>query len=308
MNTQEFTSKNTSVNKAKLPAIYNKLNWEIIKETDKIYFVNDWVIDYGCGKYVDHIKSFLINKGFYFMGYDLYNQPMDKNQETIETLESSTPIGVIICSNLLCVIKEDEIVQQIVNQVTATRQPYFFTVYEGDKSGVGKQTGEDQWQRNQKLKSIYSQFFANVPDAIVYKGTICNKDYKNYLKKTKENKDMKYETNYYFYEENINGNFDNVEPHHYSIWTKKYPTPQNDLDILFECLEVERIGCKHVMVEKQVVNMHTKEYIDSDEAVVTIDYLAYTQELSPFINWDKTNMPPIYKIDREKSKITINDN
>jgi hypothetical protein len=85
------------------------------------------------------------------MGYDLYNQPMDKNQETIKTLESSTPIGVIICSNLLCVIKEDEIVQQIVNQVTATRQPYFFTVYEGDKSGVGKQTGEDQWQRNQKL-------------------------------------------------------------------------------------------------------------------------------------------------------------
>ena len=101
MNTQEFTSKNTSVNKAKLPAIYNKLNWELIKETDKIYFVNDWVIDYGCGKYVDHIKSFLINKGFYFMGYDLYNQPMDKNQEIIETLESSTPIGVIICSNLL---------------------------------------------------------------------------------------------------------------------------------------------------------------------------------------------------------------
>lgn len=119
---------------------------------------------------------------------------------------------------------------------------------------------------------------------------------------------MKYETNYYFYEENINGNFNNVEPHHYSIWTKEYPTPQNDLDILFECLEVERIGCKHVMVEKQVINMHTEEYVDSDEAVVTIDYLAYTNELSSFINWDKTNMPPIYKIDREKSKIIISDN
>ena len=183
MRTQEFTSKNTSVNKTKLPAIYNKLNWEFIKETDKAYFINDFVVDYGCGKYTDHIKSFLKDKKFYFVGYDVYNQPMDKNQEALEVLESSTPIGVVICSNLLCVIKENEIVQQIVNQVTATRQPYFFTVYEGNKSGAGKQTGKDQWQRNQSLKSIYNQFFAEVPDAIVYKGTICNKDYKRYLNK-----------------------------------------------------------------------------------------------------------------------------
>lgn len=183
MNTQEFTSKNTSVNKAKLPAIYNKLNWKFIKENDKAYFVNDWVIDYGCGKYTDHIKSFLKDKGFYFIGYDVYNQPMDKNQEALEALENGTSIGVVICSNLLCVIKEDEIVQQIVNQVTATRQPYFFTVYEANKSGIGRQTGKDQWQRNQTLKSIYNQFFTNIPDAIIYKGTICNKDCKKYLDK-----------------------------------------------------------------------------------------------------------------------------
>lgn len=182
MKKQEFTSKNTSINKTKLPAIYKKLNWEFIKETDKAYFVNDFVIDYGCGKYTEHIKSFLKNKGFYFMGYDLYNQHIDKNQETLKVLESTTSIGTIICSNLLCVIKEDEIVQEIVNKVTKTRQPYFFTIYEGDKSGIGKQTGKDKWQRNQKLKAIYEQFFTNVPDAIIYKGTICNKDYKRYLK------------------------------------------------------------------------------------------------------------------------------
>ena len=118
---------------------------------------------------------------------------------------------------------------------------------------------------------------------------------------------MKYETNYYFYEENINGNFDNVEPHHYSIWTKEYPTPQNDLDILFECLEIERIGCKHVMVEKpgEDENGH---YIDSDTAIVEIVYVAYTQELSPYIDWDiNSSLPPIYAIDREKSKIKINN-
>ena len=36
---------------------------------------------------------------------------------------------------------------------------------------------------NESLKSSDEQFFANVPDAIVYKGTICNKDYKRYLNK-----------------------------------------------------------------------------------------------------------------------------
>ena len=117
----------------------------------------------------------------------------------------------------------------------------------------------------------------------------------------------KFETNYYFYEENLNGNFKNVEPHHYSIWTTECPTPQNDLDVLFECLEIERIGCKHVMVEKTVTNINTGDYVDSDEAIVEIVYLAYTQELSSFIDWNKTNMPPIYKIDRDKSKIIIND-
>ena len=39
---QEFTSKNTSINTKKLPAIYNKIDWE--KCRGKIVF------DYGCGK------------------------------------------------------------------------------------------------------------------------------------------------------------------------------------------------------------------------------------------------------------------
>ena len=115
----------------------------------------------------------------------------------------------------------------------------------------------------------------------------------------------KYKTNYSFYEENINGNFDNVEPHEYSISTVEYPTPENDLDVLFECLEVERVGCKHIMVEKTVED-ENGEYIDSDSAIVEIVYIAYTQELSSYFDWSLAKgMPPIYKIDREKSKITI---
>ena len=46
MNKQEFTSKNTSINKAKLPAIYNKLNWEFIKETNKLQISKPIIIHY----------------------------------------------------------------------------------------------------------------------------------------------------------------------------------------------------------------------------------------------------------------------
>lgn len=116
-----------------------------------------------------------------------------------------------------------------------------------------------------------------------------------------------YRTNYSFYEENINGNFNNVEPYEYSILTEKHPTPQNDLDVLFECMEIERIGCKHIMVEK-IIEDKNGDYIDSDIAIVEIEYIAYTQELSPYIDWDiVSNLPPIYAIDREKSKIKINN-
>lgn len=117
----------------------------------------------------------------------------------------------------------------------------------------------------------------------------------------------KYKTNYSFYEENINGNFDNVEPHEYSISTIEHPTPENDLDVLFECLEIERIGCKHVMVEK-IIEDENGDYVDSDLTIIEIEYIAYTHELSSYINWNiASSLPPIYAIDREKSKIKINN-
>jgi hypothetical protein len=119
-----------------------------------------------------------------------------------------------------------------------------------------------------------------------------------------------YRTNYSFYEENINGEFNNVEPYEYSILTEKHPTSQNDLDVLFECMEIERIGATKLLVEKEIVKTDKgeTEYVDSDTAIVDIQCIAYTRELSPYINWEVSNkVPPIYKVDREKTKFTINN-
>ena len=77
---QTFTSATTSINSTKLPAVYGKLPFKPVA-----------LLDYGCGKYTDHIRS-----------------------------------------------------------------------------GVGRQTGPDQWQRNEKL-SAYLRFF---PGAEIRKGMI----------------------------------------------------------------------------------------------------------------------------------------
>ena len=49
---QTYTSKATSINRSKLPAVYNKA-----------IFSAPFVFDYGCGKYTDHIRQHLNGQG-----------------------------------------------------------------------------------------------------------------------------------------------------------------------------------------------------------------------------------------------------
>ena len=79
----------------------------------------------------------------------------------------------------------DEIIQMIINEIIklSNTKPYFFKIYEGNKSGVGKQTKKDCWQRNQKTKDYLQQFdFAGIYAPIVYKGFITNEKGKELLK------------------------------------------------------------------------------------------------------------------------------
>jgi hypothetical protein len=86
----------------------------------------------------------------------------------------------IICSNVLNVISDIsivfDIVRKIFNKVTLRKQAIFVTVYEGDKSGVGKITKKDCYQRNQVL-SDYLKYFNAVfctNDFVIKKGVITN--------------------------------------------------------------------------------------------------------------------------------------
>ena len=60
---QEFSSANTSINSTKLPAIYNKIDWKKVR--NNWYETHDemswpFVLDYGCGRYTEHINEFLM--------------------------------------------------------------------------------------------------------------------------------------------------------------------------------------------------------------------------------------------------------
>lgn len=61
-----YTSANTSINSEKLPRIFSKISdiWEEYSA----------VLDYGCGKYTDHIKGHCMQHNKCYLPVDPYNQ------------------------------------------------------------------------------------------------------------------------------------------------------------------------------------------------------------------------------------------
>lgn len=162
---QTYTSSATSINSTKLPAVYRKAN-----------LTAPVVFDYGCGKYTDHIKDYLRKtSGTVLLPFDPFNQPTEVNNESsryvMSCMQQMLPVDVV-CSNVLNVIDDDDTIAEIAGQieriVSHTNGTGYITVYEGNRSGVGRQTGTDQYQRNEPLRS-YLKYFRN---ARVYKGMI----------------------------------------------------------------------------------------------------------------------------------------
>lgn len=136
---QLYTSAATSINKNRLPAIYNKITFES----------GENVLDYGCGKYTEHIKAFMENKGVCWFGYDPFNQTASYNFNELLGVNRVT-LDRVILSNVLNVIDDIETILRVVRVAKnfCPRKGVFITVYEGNKSGVGSVTKFDCYQRN----------------------------------------------------------------------------------------------------------------------------------------------------------------
>ena len=146
---QKMTSANTSINKGKLPASTKKINWE--------QYRGQKALDIGGGKF-DNLKDHL--KAEYDIDlyiYDKFNRTAEENVKAL-----SCEPQVVICNNVLNVIDANEVVEEIVARIVGYTVCFdadaYVSVYEGDKTGKGRVTKKDCYQRNERLTE-YLKFF-----------------------------------------------------------------------------------------------------------------------------------------------------
>ena len=137
---QSYSSALTSINSKKLPSGYKVMHKMI--QNGELSHIKE-ILDYGCGRYVNHISSDAMNYCDIWSGYDLTWYP---NKETLLTRKNLT-----ICSNVLNVIDSDEVVDDILMLLGKISDTVIITIYEGNKTGVGKVSKADCYQRNERL-------------------------------------------------------------------------------------------------------------------------------------------------------------
>ena len=129
---QKFTSKDTSINKNRVPALFKKVSFFGVKTN----------YDCGGGKY-DTATDYLLTIGIINHIVDKYNRTKEWNKKHDVVCDSAT------CSNVLNVIAEKEIRKEIIIECYNHCKMFTaFYIYEGNKSNKGKKTKKDCWQNN----------------------------------------------------------------------------------------------------------------------------------------------------------------
>ena len=152
--TQEYTSANTSINSAKLPAIFSMVNFK--PET-----IN---LDYGGGKF-DNATTALEGKGVTNLIYDPYNRSSGHNKDVIDTVRKNGGADTVTCSNVLNVIKEPEARKAVIKNIYSLLKnsgTAYFTVYEGTGKGNAGPT-KLGYQLNKKTGDYVEEISAVFP-------------------------------------------------------------------------------------------------------------------------------------------------
>ena len=155
---QEFTSKETSINSGKLPAIYKLVNFP----------KGSLVIDYGGGKF-DNGVEYLDSIGVTGLVYDPYNRTTEHNRSVIKQIRENGGADIALCSNVLNVIKEEEArlnVLKNIRKLLKSSGTAYITVYEGKGTGEAKQSQDDAYQLHRKTADYLDEIHKVFPDAI----------------------------------------------------------------------------------------------------------------------------------------------
>lgn len=159
---QKYTSKDTAIVHKTVPYIVNHIDWQ--------QFKGGRCLDYGSGRPNPDTHYKIHKEGIQYYPYDPYWVDEWENKKAMNLYPT-----IVICSNLLNVIDDDWEVKRIHDYIRGLKVPYFIKIYEGDRSGVGKETRKDCWQRNQTVNQYKYE------DEIVYKGIITMPKYKNFI-------------------------------------------------------------------------------------------------------------------------------
>lgn len=122
---QRFTSKQTSINSTKAPAVYS-MKRAVDVMTGKT------VVDIGGGRF-----------------------------DT--AAEAARVYGAAVISNVLNVIDSKAARGDAVRLAATKAAALLITVYEGDGSGTGRQTAADSWQENRRTADYMDEIAAALP-------------------------------------------------------------------------------------------------------------------------------------------------
>lgn len=137
---QKFCSAGTSINGKKVPAVFKKVSWK--RGTRNL--------DWGGGKY-DTATVYMNSLGCKNVIYDPFNRTEEENEKAL----SDAPYDTVTVSNVLNVIKEEDVRIKTVREAMRNLKKggkMYVTIYEGDGSGEGRETKKDCWQNNEKLQ------------------------------------------------------------------------------------------------------------------------------------------------------------
>jgi hypothetical protein len=122
-------------------------------------FVGLTVLDVGGGKY-DTNKIYATGLGVKLYVYDKFNRSEAENTQAL-----ACEPDVIVCNNVLNVIDDGQAMRNLIAFCASYEVPCYFTVYEGDKSGIGRPSKKGCWQRNWKTADyvpILRKYFSRV--------------------------------------------------------------------------------------------------------------------------------------------------
>lgn len=153
---QEYTSENTSINKTKLPAVYNLIKLK----------PGSLVVDFGVGKWDTAVEHFA-KEDITILVYDPYNRSAEHNKEVLRILRENGGADAAVNSNVLNVIKEPEARKNVLEniaRITKPGAPIYITVYEGKGDGQEGPT-KSGYQLNRKTADYLEEIQEVFPDA-----------------------------------------------------------------------------------------------------------------------------------------------